>query len=225
MKVDTAQLRSLASRDAFLDVVSVKLDRLVYALETQDYPPALRADLVSFVRELGLVARPNMPIALRRTRVDLLQTVSRFFDPARLSENKLAVHEVREGTLVGAWDVELLGTVVAELVSNAIKYRGASPITIDVAVSRGKARIVVGNEANGAVASSRRRRPERFVRGETRRQVRGFGVGLWLVERITKAHGGTSRLTTREGKTSAIVSLPFTRATGAARLSLRLVDT
>ncbi len=223
MKVDTALRRSLASRDAFLDEVSVKLDRLVYALETQDYPPALRADLASFVRELGLIARPNMPIALRRRRVDLLQTVSRFFDPARLSEKKLAVHEVREGTLVGAWDVELLGTVVAELVSNAVKYRGASPITIDVTVARGKARIVIGNEANRAVVPGRRR-AERFGRGETRRHVRGFGVGLWLVERITKAHGGTSRLTTREGKTSAIVSLPFTRATGAARLSLRLVD-
>ena len=39
-------------------------------------------------------------------------------------------------------------------------------------------------------------------------------MGLWLVERLAKAHGGRLRFRQRGGETQARVSLPFDAASG-----------
>jgi two-component system osmolarity sensor histidine kinase EnvZ len=55
-----------------------------------------------------------------------------------------------------------------------------------------------------------------FVRGESARtDASGAGLGLAIVERITRMHGGTFELLTREGGgTLARVTLPIPKFSG-----------
>jgi len=208
---------ALHTRDTFLATVSTKLSALVREIEMADYDADGRARLSAFVRELALIARPDEPIVPETRAADLVAIVATFFAPERLAEVGARATLEETGRISGTWDTELLGTLLGELASNAMKYRGDGPVSITVTARRGRARIVLTNDG---VLPSPALRPERFVRAETRAEVRGYGVGRWLVARIAEAHGGRASLTSSRGKTRAIVNLPCTSATADARLEV-----
>lgn len=48
-----------------------------------------------------------------------------------------------------------------------------------------------------------------FERGEPARHLDGFGIGLWLAQRVVEAHGGKIRVESRPGAGARfIVELP-----------------
>lgn len=95
--------------------------------------------------------------------------------------------------LVGCWDAQMLGQVLENLVSNAIKYGEGSPVTVRVA-PEGEDRVLFEVEDRGpGIEEAQRARIfgkfERLVSGARERP--GFGLGLWIVGRIVNAHAGT----------------------------------
>jgi two-component system osmolarity sensor histidine kinase EnvZ len=96
-------------------------------------------------------------------------------------------------------DAEALGRLLDNLIDNAQRY-GADPVEIDVAAQRGLARITVRDHGPGIAASDIARALEPFTRLDAARAGSGScGLGLAIVERIARAHGGTVALRATDG--------------------------
>jgi signal transduction histidine kinase len=81
------------------------------------------------------------------------------------------------------------------------------------------ARIRVTDRGIGIPRDRQRRIFERFERGVEEQHYGGFGIGLWVVQQVVEAHGGTVELVSREGEGATfVVELPVgSDDTGSAR--------
>jgi signal transduction histidine kinase len=120
--------------------------------------------------------------------------------------------------LVGMWDPPLLRRVVANLVSNALKYSspdGRIEIEIDRA-AEDIAQLEIRDHGMGLSTQEATDVFERFVRAERARAqgIPGLGLGLYACRGIVAAHGGTIVLHS-DGPgtgTTVVVALPLIEA-------------
>ncbi|MCJ7799106.1 MAG: HAMP domain-containing histidine kinase [Polaromonas sp.] len=131
---------------------------------------------------------------LHRQTLDLLQLLEQQVDAQRLQwrARELSVSVVGESLHMDV-DPEKIGTALANLLSNAIRY---SPLKglIRLELSRlpGLARIDIHDQGRGVAPADRERVFEPFYRGERQPTdgVRGSGIGLSIVHEYIAAHGG-----------------------------------
>ncbi len=222
MSSDTSMKRAILTRDAFLATVARKLESRLETLGASKVgKKEALAELLGFARELRIIAEPRRPIPARKTSGDLLEIALRTMDAERLAARGLQADVRREGAIPGLWDEELLGTILGELMSNAMKYGGDHPVTIEARVVRSRALLVVSNRGTW---EGPRERPTRFAREETNPNIEGYGIGLWLTARLAKAHGGRVSYACIAGETKAQVSLPCAKgANPDSNLRIRLV--
>ncbi len=135
---------------------------------------------------------------LHRQPIDLLQLMEDQVDAQRLQwrARELVVNVTGEPVKMDV-DPEKIGTALANLLSNAIRY---SPLkgTIELALSRqpGLVHIDIRDQGIGVAPADRERIFEPFYRGERqpRDGVRGSGIGLSIVQEYIAAHGGRIEL-------------------------------
>ena len=95
-------------------------------------------------------------------------------------------------TLPVTWDRLAIEQIVDNLVANAIKYGGSSPVELFAEMRGEEVRIQVRDHGGGIPTVDRARVFERFERAvRPEKQRSGFGVGLWVVRQLTEAMGGT----------------------------------
>jgi PAS domain S-box-containing protein len=117
-----------------------------------------------------------------------------------------------EGDLEGSWDGERLGQVVSNLVSNAVKY---SPSDTGVAVRvHAEGEWVVLEVHNEGAPIPEERLPRLFeplqrAASGVDKAGRSVGLGLYIVNQVVLAHGGSVGVVSAEGKgTTFTVRLP-----------------
>jgi signal transduction histidine kinase len=118
--------------------------------------------------------------------------------------------------LFGWWDAHMLEQVLANLVSNAIKYGQGTPVLVRGRQS-GTADAVfeVCDRGPGIDEAHRAKIFEKFERAVARDSA-GFGLGLWIVGRMVAAHRGTIAVTGRPGGGALFrVTLPLQVPGGA----------
>jgi PAS domain S-box-containing protein len=123
-----------------------------------------------------------------------------------------------EGPVVGRWDRARLDQVLANLVSNALKYGSGKPVEIAVTASAPAhhARLVVRDRGLGIAPPDQARIFERFERAASSRHFGGIGLGLWIVKQIVDALGGTVAVESQLGAGSTFtVELPIAESTAA----------
>ncbi len=108
---------------------------------------------------------------------------------------------------------ELIGQAMVNLVENAMKYGGPSPGTagkITVGVRQIGARVIieVGDNGPGIPPEDRKRVLERFVRLEQSRTETGSGLGLSLVDAVTRLHKGQFRIEDNSPGVRAVMDFP-----------------
>ena len=135
---------------------------------------------------------------LHRQTIDLLQLLENQVDAQRLQwrARELSVSVVGESVKI-ALDPEKIGTAVANLLSNAIRYSPLKgSIRIELVKSAGYVRIDIHDQGSGVAVADRERIFEPFYRGERQPQdvVRGSGIGLSIVHEYVAAHGGRVEL-------------------------------
>ena len=92
-----------------------------------------------------------------------------------------------------------ISRAVSNLVDNAIRY-APGPIEIQACESPGRVVIEVLDHGPGVPASEAERLKRPFTRlDESRGGLGGAGLGLAIVDRIARAHGGSLELAAREG--------------------------
>ena len=129
-------------------------------------------------------------------------------------EEHRAAHPERDlrfeavGDARGEWDRERLAQALSNLVSNAIHY--SPPETPIVVRVQGRDRTILASVHNQGAPIAEEllcNLFEPFKRGQVQRTRKSLGLGLYIVDRIVSAHGGTveCRSTASEGTTFQIV--------------------
>ena len=110
----------------------------------------------------------------------------------------------------GFWDPLRVGQVVTNLLSNAMKFGRRNPIDITVQVDGNTVQIAVRDRGIGIAPAEQSRIFRRFERGMSPASYGGLGLGLYIVERIAQAHGGSVRVESVVGEGSTFtVELPI----------------
>ena len=117
-------------------------------------------------------------------------------------------------TLIGAWDAARLERVLANLLTNAIKYSasgGAIRVTVAYDPADEAAVLVVADQGVGVPAADLPHLFAPFYRGSNVAQrTAGTGIGLFGARAIVEQHGGTLQLASTEAVgTTVTVRLPL----------------
>lgn len=91
-----------------------------------------------------------------------------------------------------------LSAIVQNLLENAVKYSPeGAPIEFSAEKTDGKLRLQVADHGRGIPDLEKKAVFEKFYRlgNEETRQTTGTGLGLYIVNQVVKAHGGTIRVT------------------------------
>lgn len=110
-------------------------------------------------------------------------------------------------------DPEMLGTVMINLIDNALKYAPDDPaIRIEARKEAGSVVIEVHDRGIGIPGAEASKIGRRFFRASNAKASAGTGLGLYAAHRFLAYHGGTLRLASNAGEgTTAIVRLPSSR--------------
>jgi signal transduction histidine kinase len=169
--------------------------------------------LITLVEELLDVSR----LASGRLRVelaefdlsDLAREVANRFKPSLDAAGCVLSLEAGAGT-VGSWDRLRVEQVVANLVSNALKYGPGSPVEMSVTRETESACLRVRDHGIGIAPADQRRIFQRFERAVPTSHYSGFGLGLWIAREIVAAHSGSIDVESDLGRGSTfIVRLPL----------------
>jgi PAS domain S-box-containing protein len=169
------------------------------------------SELVDDLLEVSRMTVGHIPLDLKE--VDLGGTVREVVERMRPQIDRAGcVLSLRaDDPISGRWDRTRLEQVVANLVSNAIKYGANAPVEIVVEASGDLARFSVRDHGIGIAPEDRARIFERFERVSQAGQYGGFGIGLWVVRWLVEAHGGSVRVESRPGEGSRFtVEIPRT---------------
>ena len=178
------------------------------------------ADLLDRIEDL--VSATRVDGALRLCVVDIRQIV----DAAARRVSALAEQQSTPVRVTGASDArargdrEKLETVIAELLTNAVKFgEPETPVTVTCDRDDDRVRVSVANDGPGLSHAELRRVFDRFYRTAHARSraVQGFGLGLSRVRTIVHAHEGRIHIESAPGaRTTVTVDLPAAAPTAAS---------
>jgi PAS domain S-box-containing protein len=143
-------------------------------------------DILAFVRQIthamGIMAKAGQTIVL----------------------DVSAAHDIEWVT----WDQHLTRRIVMNLLNNALKYSQGS-VVCSLYCEDSVVRLSVADSGIGISEQDQNHIYEAFYRGQNTESTSGIGIGLFIVYRAVKAHGGTIRCESSLGKgTTFIVELP-----------------
>ena len=177
------------------------------------YDQSLR--LSKLVNELLDVSRISAGrLELDKEKVDLgglvREVLDRFDDELKQAGCKAKLNVA--SPVVGSWDRFRLDQVIANLISNAIKYGRGEPVEITVDQVGDHAILTVRDGGIGIKPEHLDKIFDRFERAVTTRNYGGLGLGLYIVRSILDATGGSIRVESRPGLGSTFtVELPLDR--------------
>lgn len=159
---------------------------------------------VSRIRTGKLALKPE-DVDLSRLVRDLLARIAK--DP---KNSKLVVTCDCEPEIFVRGDQLRLEQVLANLVTNAIKYGGDKPIQVTLEKSETHAVLAVADSGIGIAKEHQARIFEPFERAVSIKSFGGIGLGLYIVRQIVKMHGGVIRVESDVGKGAKFtVELPL----------------
>jgi two-component system sensor histidine kinase BaeS len=185
----------------------------VYPGDAEHMRPVLAATrtlevLVDDLRTLALAESGILHLQREPLDVSILvhDTLATFADVAQGAGVRLRAAIDPPGLVVEA-DAVRLGSVLANLVSNALRHvRQGGEVRVGAARDGGLVRITVRDDGDGIPAELLPRVFDRFVKGP---DSPGSGLGLAIVRDIVEAHGGeVSVASSAGGGTEVFVTLP-----------------
>ncbi|MCP1476373.1 signal transduction histidine kinase [Pseudomonas sp. EB276 TE3739] len=132
-------------------------------------------------------------LSIRPSRFDLVQLVSNLlhnFAP-QMEAAETSVSFEAAAPVEGCWDEFRIEQVVSNLLTNALRYGGRSPIQVRVYREGDEARVEVQDHGIGISAENQKRIFQQFERVSAKTVVAGLGLGLFISEQIVAAHGGS----------------------------------
>jgi two-component system, OmpR family, sensor histidine kinase SenX3 len=182
--LDTLKARPVpdSQRQEFYDVMLADVERLRHTVDQ-----VLKAG-VAREKQRGRLRTPVDIGLLARECVDLASTRH------HLQPGAIALEAHDGASLIVRGDAEELRTVITNLLDNAVKYSGTDVrVTVSLAAPAPDTIWVrVQDRGVGIPRKQLKRIFNRFYRVQARgiRQVKGTGLGLYIVRAIARSHGG-----------------------------------
>jgi signal transduction histidine kinase len=127
------------------------------------------------------------------------------------ARSRSPVELVIEDRITGVLDRLAVEQVVENLLSNALKFGAGKPVTLRLLSDEGSAQLEVQDRGVGMLPDQQARLFGRFEQVIAQHRGTGFGVGLWLANRLVTAMGGRIAVSSRVGEGSTFtVTLPLT---------------
>ncbi|MBK5011206.1 hybrid sensor histidine kinase/response regulator [Pseudomonas sp. S60] len=104
------------------------------------------------------------------------------------------------GHMHGEWDEFRIEQVLANLLSNALRYGERKPVQVRVFQADDMACVQVQDHGIGIGAANQRRIFQQFERVATQQATGGLGLGLYISDQIVQAHGGRIVVESEEGE-------------------------
>jgi PAS domain S-box-containing protein len=167
--------------------------------------------LLSQLLDVGRLSESRLTLELESVELMQLVTevVSRFEDLS--ARTGTPIHLTPCQPVVGSWDRSRIDQVIANLVSNALKYGVGKPVEIRVEQVGPVARVIVRDQGIGIAKEDQDRIFERFERAASR-NFGGIGIGLWITRQILDLHGGRVAVESAFGQGSTFIAeLPLQR--------------
>ena len=137
-------------------------------------------------------------------RADLVKVLREAIDRITPSLQRHTIEFRAPASLDADIDVDRIEQVIANFLTNAIKYSPAGGV-ITVAVEKGltTAIVNVSDHGIGVTPEAIPRLFERYFRAPgSEKAAKGIGLGLYVTKRLVEAHGGTVRVASETGKGS-----------------------
>jgi signal transduction histidine kinase len=157
--------------------------------------------------EAGTMQRGFQKVSLS----DLARQMADLYEPAAEEAGLSFVSDIRAEP-IALGNQQLLAQAIANLLDNALKYTpvgGCVTLTVKGPEGERGACVSVADTGPGIPAEQRESVLRRFVRLEASRSSPGNGLGLSLVDAVTRLHG--ARLEMDDNRPGLIVSLVFPR--------------
>ena len=152
--------------------------------------------LVQQILDLARLDREGA--APERARTDLVGLVREVLEDRRAEAESRGVELVIRGNgeVFADCDANLVAEAVSNLVGNAVRHSGSSKVELSCAATAHGAEIAVEDHGVGIPPEHAERVFERFHRVDPARAAEsgGAGLGLAIVRRIARLHGGDVRL-------------------------------
>ena len=113
-------------------------------------------------------------------------------------------------SLPGVWDEFRIEQVVANLLTNAMRYGNCKPVQVRVEALSGEASVTVRDSGVGIDPQDHARVFGQFERAGDKKVAPGPGLGLYISRQIVEAHGGSINVSSNPGQGSTFtVRLPL----------------
>ncbi|MCH4901761.1 MULTISPECIES: hybrid sensor histidine kinase/response regulator [Pseudomonas] len=132
-------------------------------------------------------------LSIRPSRFDLAQLVGTLLEnfAQQIEAAETEVSFTATEPVEGQWDEFRIEQVVSNLLTNALRYGGKSPIQVRVYREGNEARVEVQDQGIGISEENQKRIFQQFERVSAKTVVAGLGLGLFISEQIVAAHGGS----------------------------------
>ncbi|MFM9380621.1 MULTISPECIES: hybrid sensor histidine kinase/response regulator [unclassified Pseudomonas] len=132
-------------------------------------------------------------LSIRPSRFDLSQLVGNLLQnfAQQIEAAETEVSFTATEAVEGQWDEFRIEQVVSNLLTNALRYGGKSPVQVRVYREGNEARVEVADQGIGISEENQKRIFQQFERVSAKTVVAGLGLGLFISEQIVAAHGGS----------------------------------
>ncbi len=187
-------------RIEYLDIICRESERLT--------------SLIDNVLDFSALEGGKGPYRLKRG--DLGEAVRRALDAFRYrgEQDGVEVRLLGPGELPPVLiDQEAIALAIINLLDNAVKYGGQTPVDLELTPRRSTVDVAVRDHGPGISKDAIRHVFERFYRGTHEVPTRGSGIGLSLVQHIAQAHGGRAWARNAQGGGAVVgFSVPIARS-------------